>query len=332
MQGLTMPEIVEAMKKDYPKNPINREKPYELVRKAVDFGWVKFHPPEHLEWSRMLRDEYQWLDDPRVIHTTAAWDVARHGADALVRLIKKACRRTTGKNEVHIGFTGGHAMRALAREFADLLWGPVEGFPRKIVIHAMAAGFDPRDPTMDPNAFFSYFKNGRLNEIEVEFFGLAAPLLVKTEGMSIVREQPGIADAFAAVREIDIIVASGSDWLDKHSALRNLMQRSEESEAVLEKEGVVADIAWRPFGKNGPIETKTSVRALTLVELSDLPGLIEQGKHVLLTLGPCGMCHEPKGRLLDCLLSQKTPFVTNLIVDSRSVAHMIRLRAEAKGR
>jgi hypothetical protein len=156
-------------------------------------------------------------------------------------------------------------------------------------------------------------------------------LLVNADGMSVVRDQPDIKEALAAVRDIDIIVASGSDWLDPHSAFRNLMERSPESKSALDEAGVVADLAWLPFGKKGPIVTETRIRALTLVELSDLPGLIRQGKHVLLTLGPCGLCQTPKGRLLDCLLKQQDPLVTDLVVDSRSVAQMMRMRAEAAG-
>lgn len=332
LQGVSIPKIADAINAAYPRLQVKmkRETPYSLLHKAAKLGWLKFQPPPDSRWTKMLQDDYPWLQSVRVVHTTAAWDVARSGAECLLRLLK-VYRRSKGRREVHIGFSGGHAMRGLARAFAELLWEPTDNLPDTVVIHAMAAGFDPRDPTMDPNTFFSYFKSGRLNEIKVEFRGLAAPLLVNSDGMSVVRDQPDIKEALAAVRDIDIIVASGSDWLDPHSALRNLMERSPESKSVLDEAGVVADIAWRPFGKKGPIETETRIRALTLVELSDLPGLIRQGKHVLLTLGPCGLCQTPKGRLLDCLLKQQDPLVTDLVVDSRSVAQMMRMRAEAAG-
>jgi len=329
LAGLSMPQIARALNKDYPNLGMTREGAYPLIRKAARSGWLKFHPPEYVRWTKMLRESYRWLESVRVVHTATASDVAQHGAESLLALVKRH-RLASERNEIHIGFSGGHAMRVLARAFADLVWAPTDDLPDTLVIHAMAAGFDPRDPTMDPNTFFSYFKNGRLNETKIEFLGLAAPLLVKSDGMRVVRDQPDIAEAFASVRDIDIIVASGSDWLDPHSAFRNLMRRSPESEMVLEEEGVVADIAWRPFGKQGPIERETSVRALTLVELSDLPGLIGQEKKVLLTLGPCGLCNAPKGRLLATLLGQPTPLLTDLVVDSRSVAQMLRLKAAAR--
>lgn len=38
------------------------------------------------------------------------------------------------------------------------------------------------------------------------------------------------------------------------------------------------------------------------------------------------MCHAPKGRLLACLLGQSQPLMTDLVVDSRTVAQMMRLK------
>jgi len=329
VKGLTIRQILEAMEKDFPQIKLKREDPYALIREAAKKGWLAFHPPQHARWTKSLQDDYPWLR-ARVVHTTAARDVAQYGAESLVGLLK-GYRRNAERHEVHIGFSGGHATRALARAFANLLlFEPTDNLPEKVVIHAMAAGFDPRDPTTDPNTFCSYFTGEILNDIQVEFFGLAAPALVKPEDIRALRDLPAIKEAFAAVRDIDIIVASGSCWLDPHSALRS-WYRSPESKRVLEEAGCVADVLWRPLSDRGPIEKDTSVRALTLVELSELPALIQQGKHVLLTLGPCGLCHAPKGRLLQCLLRQSKPLMTDLVVDSRTVAEMMRLIAETPG-
>lgn len=329
-EGFTIRQILARMETKYPKVKLTREDPYALMRKAAKRGWFSFHPPQHWHWTKMLEDDYYWLKDVRVVHTPTPEHVMQEGAESLLRLLKRYLRKH-GRREVHIGFSGGHAMRSLARWFAKLLSESTDSLPDKVVIHAMAAGFDPRDPTTDPNTFCSYFSAVPMNEIKVEFLGLAAPSLVKPADIRALRDLPDIRDAFAAVREIDIIVASGSDWLDPHSALRNLMLRSPESARVLEAEGCIADILWRPLSERGPIEKETCIRALTLVELSELPGLIEQGKHVLLTLAPCGLCNEPKGRLLSCLLGQPKPLFTDLVVDTRTVAHMLRLKPEQPG-
>lgn len=328
VKGLEIRQIVEKMAKEYPEVSLTREAIYPMLRKAARRDWLRFQPPRNLGWSKRLEDENPWLQSVQVVHTTAARHVAQVGAESLLRLIQ-GYRRDLGRREVHIGFSGGHTTRALAHEFAKLLLESTDHAPDRLVIHAMAAGFDPRDPTTDPNTFCSYFANGRLNEVEVGFRGFAATAMVKTEDIRALRDQPGIQEAFAAVREIDIIVASGSSWLDEHSALRVLMERSPESKRILEEEGCVADVLWQPISADGPIERATSVRALTLVELSELPGLIQQGKHVLLTLGPCGLCHTPKGRLLASLLKQRRPLMTDLVVDTRTVAQMLRLKAQA---
>ncbi len=331
VKGLTVKQILAAMAKEYPQIKLKREDPYALVREAAKKGWLAFHAPQHWQWTKTLQDDYPWLQSVRVVHTTANRAVALSGAESLLRLLK-GYRRSADRREVHIGFSGGHTMRALSRAFAGLLLSePTDSLPEKVVIHAMAAGFDPRDPTTDPNTFCSYFTGGLLNDIQVEFFGLSAPSLVQPEGIRALRDMPHIQEAFAAVRDLDIIVASGSSWLDPHAPLRTLMYRSPECKRVLEEEECIGDVLWRPVSDRGSIEKPTSVRALTLVELSELPALIQQGKHVLLTLGPCGLCHAPKGRLLLCLLRQRRPLMTDLVVDSRTVAEMMRLLAETPG-
>jgi DNA-binding transcriptional regulator LsrR (DeoR family) len=322
VEGHTVGQIVQDVEQKYGIK-LKREKPYALLRLAAKRGWLSFNPPQHWRWTKMLGDDHPWLQSTRVVHAAASRDVTQAGAESLLRLIKNF-HRIQGRGTVHVGFCGGHTMRALARAFAGLLSEPTDDLPQRVVIHAMAAGFDPHDPTTDPNTFCSYFTGGLLNDIKVEFLGLAAPSMVQPDSIRRLRTFPGIKEAFEAVGQLDIIVASGSCWLDGHSALRNLMHSSSKSERVLEENGCIGDVFWRPLSDAGPIEIETAVRALTLVDLSDLPGLIRDGKRVLLSLGPCGKCNTPKGRLLACLLQQRQPLMTDLVVDSRTVAQMMR--------
>ena len=122
-------------------------------------------------------------------------------------------------------------------------------------------------------------------------------------------------------------MTSATDWSDKHSALRKRMERSDQSMRTLEEERCVGDILWRPIAEHGPIEAETEIRALTLIELSELPMLIRRGTKVLVMLAPCGGrgCNMPKGRLLRDVLNMKTSLVTHLVVDSRSAGEMMRL-------
>ena len=162
-------------------------------------------------------------------------------------------------------------------------------------------------------------------QVTAEFVGLSAPSMVKPEDIPSLRDLSEIDGAFKAVDDIDIIVTSGTEWLDDESALRHRMQRSQKSVRALESAGCVGDILWRPIAEDGPIEEETEIRALTLIELGELESFIQRGKRVLLMLAPCGRCHAPKGRLLRCVLKQDRTLITDLVVDSRSVAQMIRL-------
>jgi len=321
--GLTACEIVAAVERDFPSTKLSREDPLALLRKAATRGWLAFHPPGEHRLEVALRKSYSWLQDVQVVHSPMGGDVAYTGALSLLRLVKNLHIRQE-KNEVHVGFSGGHAMRALALAFADVLCEPAEDLPETIVFHPMVAGFDPTDPTTDPNSFCVYFFDNPLMQVRPKFVGFRAPSLVKPADIETLRDLPDIRAAFAAVPDIDIIVASGASWLDQHSSLRSLMQRSQPCMSVLEEEGCVADVLWRPISERGPIERATEIRALTLVELSDLPKLIRQGKHVLFTLAPCGLCNSPKGRLLSCLLNMKQHLMTELVVDSRTAAEMMR--------
>jgi DNA-binding transcriptional regulator LsrR (DeoR family) len=86
--------------------------------------------------------------------------------------------------------------------------------------------------------------------------------------------------------------------------------------AQLAQAGCVGDLMWRPFGPDGPIELKSGSRAMTLVELSTLPKMIAAGKWVLAVLGPCVSCGKPKTGILLALLGQRSPFLTDIVVDS----------------
>ena len=94
----------------------------------------------------------------------------------------------------------------------------------------------------------------------------------------------------------------------------------------VDQEKCVGDVLWRPIARTGPIVTETKLRALTLVELTDLPRMIKRDKQVLLMLAPCGMCHEPKGELLDTILNldPSQQIVTNVVVDSVTAGQMLR--------
>ena len=132
-----------------------------------------------------------------------------------------------------------------------------------------------------------------------------------------------ISDAYKAASELDIIVTSGADWSDEHSSLFRCMARSPSTLETLRGEGTMGDMLWRPLGERAPITTATEVRALTLVELNDLPDFIQRGKNVLLMLGPCGRCDCHKGRIFRTILAQEQHLVTHVVVDSRTAGYLV---------
>ena len=162
-------------------------------------------------------------------------------------------------------------------------------------------------------------------QVETGFVGFRAPALVTSERIPELRDFPGIKEAFDAARDINIIVTSGSCWVDDHSLLHAFMASSKGSLKKLEKARCVGDMLWRPVGPGGPIEIPTTTRAMTLLELSQVQKGIEDGNlEVLLVLGPCGGCGRPKPEILDAVLSARPPLLTHLVVDSLSARAFLR--------
>ncbi len=318
-EGKTAQQMADLANKHLElRTQMTREVPYKQLQKAGRMGWLHFRPPPHESHRERLRERYEWLQELKVVHSVAIADVARETARELLRMA-----RPWAGGRLHIGFAGGHSMRELARALARELCEPRKKLPAIICFHALAGGFDPGDPTTNPNSFFNYFIREDIVDVDIEFHGLNAPAIVPSDKSSVFEEVGDISQAMDAVKYIDIFVTSGASWHDEDSSLRKRMKDSKVSFDVLEKEGCVGDMLWRPLARSGPIMTKTLLRAMTLVDLSELPGHIADGKRVLLMLSPCGYCHAPKGDLLDCVLNLKEPLITDLVVDSRSAGQML---------
>ena len=323
-KGKTVKEITEELKRSYPKfGPLKRETPYKYVREAGKRGFLRFVPPLQHVFAKRITDNFYKLKRVSVVHTATSFDVARETANMLLRLVQQCHKANKDRNVVHIGFAAGLSMRQVAQSFAELLTYPASDLPKKIVFHAMLSGHDPGNPTTDPNNFFTFFLHPPTLKVETEFVGFRAPTIVRTSAIPIFMEIEEITDAFDAASQLDIIVTSGSDWVDKHSSLRLCMKRSSSTLQTLRDAGTLVDMLWRPIGADGPITTATELRALTLIELGDLTEFIESGKHVLLMLGPCGVCNEHKGRVFETIVCQKNQLVSHVVADSRTAAHLV---------
>lgn len=323
VEGHKVSEIARVLMEKYPEaGYATREQPYAILAEAAAQGWLRYHAPPHLALAEEIRKRYSWLEGVAVAHTTVPTDVAQEAALMLRGLVQERHRADREKDEVHIGFAAGFSMQQLAQAFADLLCEPAKDLPMRIVFHALVTGYDPGNPTTDPNAFFLFFKNHPVLHIEPLFVSLHAPTMVGTKAIKELQKYPEIKDAYDAVVDLDIIATSGSDWKDEHSSLRQRMERSPRSLKLLQDEGAVIDLCWRPMGQQGPIEVETEIRAMTLIQLSSLPQLIRDGKKVLMTLGPCCQCNKPKGRVLKTVLNLDENFVTHVVVDSRTARYL----------
>jgi DNA-binding transcriptional regulator LsrR (DeoR family) len=326
-KGHTVREILGKMEERFGEAGImRREDPYTLISYAASRGWLEFRAPHHLEFAHFLRNQYSWLEDVDVVRTAVAEDVARRGAQMLLRIVKEEVRRHPEKKDVvRVGFAGGVAVSHLASAFADLLCRPTKGLPKKIVFHSIVAGFSPTDPSTDPNAFFTYFMNKPLMQVEPEFLGLHAPAIVKSADLHKILRQRDIEIASTWAKKLDVVVTSGSDWGDPDSLLAREMRTSDvESYEKLQRLGVEGDVMWRPLSASCPIDAETVLRALTMKELTDLPAFIRGGGSVLLMMGPCAGCARPKGRITKIILDLPESIVTHVVLDSRTAAQMMK--------
>lgn len=321
-QGKTVAQIKKIMARKHGIE-LSREQPYKMLSRAATNGWLSFQAPLDHTLTERLGNEYGNLDGIQVVHSASSEDLAYHAAREVLRLLRKYREGAQQREEVHVGFAGGPTMRKVARHLADLLCRPQAGMPERIYLHALVSGFNPYDPTTDPNAFFTYFVRRPGLPSEIKFVGLHAPALVKTNDFPNLRNMTGIKEAYKAREEIDVFVTAGADWEDEHSLFKTCMKRSEKSYTQLEAAGCVGDLLWQPIGERHPIVKKTEIRAMTLVELSELPGFIARGKEVMLILGACGGCDRPKGRLLRAILNQGQQLITHLVTDSRTVSQAL---------
>jgi len=326
VRGYTVTEILEEMEARYGKaGKMKRETPYKLVREAGKRGFIHFTPPPDHAFERRISDHFIWLNRVNVVRTVVPIDTARETANVLLRLVQDCHRKNPDRNEVHVGFAAGLSMRAVAQFFAHKLTYPQPDMPDTVVFHAMLSGHDKGDPTTDPNSFFTFFINPPTLQIQTRFVGFRAPAIVRTASIPDFMEIQELTAAFDEVGDLDIIATSGADWKDEHSSLLNCMKRSESTLQTLRDAGTVGDMLWRPLGEKAPVMTATEVRALTLVELSDLTEFIERGKHVLLMLGPCSVCNRHKGEILKNILSQDRHLVSHVVADSRTAGYLVKL-------
>jgi len=323
-RGLPVAEIIHEVRSKLGIE-LSREEPYRIVAFAAQKGWIRFQAPIAHELSDRIDVLYPWLSGIRVVSTGVSDDISYHVAEMLMEQVCALVRTRSADADVHIGFAGGKALRKSARHFMEMLREPREYLPRRIVFHAMVAGFNVQDPSTDPNGFFTYFAGEPPLQVQTSFVGLLAPGIVRTGEIEKLRSIRYIRDAYDRAKEIDIIVTSaGGHWQEGHSGLCSIYKETSPlSLRQLKEAGCIGDMMWRPLSRTGPIKKSTEMTTVTLMELTELPALIKQRKQVLLLVGPCGNCGGPKDEVLKAILNQKQKSITHLVVDSRSARGLL---------
>ncbi len=303
-----------------PKRTLSREEPYQILSFAAMQGWLQFVPPVEYALGAKLKDDYPWLQGVDVVPSDSLDHVAARAARMLLQLVRQAAHES-GSKKVHVGLAGGLTILKTVEHFGQLLRQPSaalpKDLPKELCFHAMVTGLQLHDPRTDPNTFFNYLSG---LQVETDFIALHGPALPTREMIEELKENHDpTQEAFRLGKQIDIIVTSGSSWKAcKHSQLKALM-RKEEVRALEENHACAIDLLWHPANEVGPIPNETRVRAMTLMGLDQLPGAIkEEGKKVLLVLGPCSSCCTARDDVLRTALGMEDHHFTHLVADSRT--------------
>ena len=323
--GMGATQIAQEISKKY-STTFKRETTYRFLQKAYSNKWITYTPPRETKLESDFADKYIWLQRPKIVHTLCFEDVAYKAAELLVDILSDL--KGSEKDTAHIGFAGGHAMCILAQTFAELLKTAKKKLPAKIVLHALVSGFDVREPTTDPNTFFTLFQSNKYQGIEFEYVGLHTQPMVKWKDIQALRfEEEGVAESYSLSKQINIIVTSATCWEDKDSVFRQYMAKHKGDVERLAADQCKGDMLWLPLNDEGPIESSTERRAMTLMDLTELPEFIQNGGKVLLALGPCSKCKEPKSEILRAILRQEN-LITHLVVDSQSARQVLENHGE----
>lgn len=322
--GKTVKEIQSTLKAGNPPVSLNRWEPHEIVRRAAKRGRLLYKAPIDFELGEELRNRYDWLKRVNVVHTSASRDISFWAAENLRQIMIRHREDQGPEVDFHIGFAGGGLLEATARILARMLMSETEPIPRRLFFHSMVGRFSD-DPATDPNSFAAYFI-GQPMPMDVRFVGLLAPGLVEAKTASVLRALDGIRESYERVAEIDVIVTSaGGHWGKGCSRLHEIFEERQDAASLksLEEAGCIGDLMWCPLARTGPIKL-SGLRAMTLVQLEELPALVAQRKRIMLVLGPCVTCGLPKTEMLNAVLSLPTPLITDLVVDSQAVHQLFR--------
>jgi DNA-binding transcriptional regulator LsrR (DeoR family) len=328
-QGLKPAKIGRAMDDTYGVK-ISTQRVYDLIGEAAEKKWITVAVPQNNPASEAIWKRFR-LERVDVTFTTFIDEVASRAACVLLDLIKEL--KVQKHNVVRIGFSGGHTMRRVFQTLTELLVVPSGALPQEVSFHALVAGFDIGAVGSDPTAFFTYLA-GKDPACTTHFYLLHAPPIIPPGQLEATFELPTVKKARKNAQKLDIIVTSAAVFSHDHSQLRRYYhEHSPETLGQLEQDGCIGDMLWLPLGREGPIDTSNHpFRALTLIDLEQFPGHIDEGHKVLLVMGRCADpvkldCNASKADVLNAILHYRRKFLTHLVLDNKTAQELMEKNA-----
>ena len=157
--------------------------------------------------------------------------------------------------------------------------------------------------------------------------GLFAQTLVPAGQFKALCSHTGFKQAFAAKKDIDLVVTGMGDFSDPHDLLPLFMKDSGLDLKLLRRRGRVGNMQYRPFTAEGPVrEEPQDLRAVTVFELKDLVDLaVKPDKEVILMARQCGVCARAHAAALNALLSNPSLKVfSRLVLDAATARELLK--------
>ena len=323
---LGMKEIAERLKKEFGKDlKITRETLYPLVELAAREHLVQLVPPVSQALRQQLVARFPGLreDEVEVVETTGQDDNAKVAAlaaeKALAALVRIA--RTKPGEPVGLGLGPGRATLEFCRYLSPRL--QMHDKALKLLLVAITAGCPATMLQNAPISFLNLFPE----HLVQRKLGLFAETLVRVGTFKHLSSHTGVKEAFAAKKDIDVVVTAMGDFYDPDDLLSIFLKDSGQDLAALRKRGWLANVQYRPFTADGPArEAPRDLRAVTVFELEDLVKLAEKGsKEVILMARQCGICGRTRAEALRPLLANPTLKVfSTLILDAATARELLK--------
>lgn len=343
-EGIPPAAIPAALQRDYGIE-IKREAPYKYLTHAAANKRLRYVAPANELMAERLRTHCPFLRQADVVDCVDADAVMQRAAEVVLDLIQQ--RAGKGKSTVRIGFAGGRSMALLAEKLNSLLDHTLTGLPQKLICHNLVAGFDLTDPRTNPISFLSPLMDTKPGGMEVQCMIFQAPAIVPLEvpdaiGVHQLRghvdqrtallQLPGNKEAVEGIGKCDIIVTSCGPIDDPHQMLLKYYGALSETIKFLRERKCAGDMLWLPICEDGPLRfdrltdkerEHLGFRTMSLIELYDLPQMIQDGTDVVLAVGPCLHCRKDKGDIVRVILAQRLPLVTHVAGDVQTIRYVV---------